>query len=101
MNLEEDAIKNDLTYTLAHKDELLMNFYLKGKTNMAKASGEAPYAFVIPANGGDNADVTDMINNLQVRAAHRSPPAGAGRRRSAGDSSPPGTTWCAWTSLLG
>ena len=65
VNLEEDAIKNDLTYTLAHKDELLMNFYLKGKTNMAKASGEAPYAFVIPANGGDNADVTDMINNLQ------------------------------------
>ncbi len=66
VNLEEDAIKNDLDYTLDHKDELLMNFYLKGKTNMAKASGEAPYAFVIPANGGDNADVTDMINNLQV-----------------------------------
>jgi hypothetical protein len=66
VNMEEDAIKNDLDYTLAHKDELLMNFYLKGKTNMAKASGEAPYAFVIPANGGDNADVTDMINNLQV-----------------------------------
>ncbi len=42
VNLEEDAIKNDLDYTLDHKDELLMNFYLKGKTNMAKASGEAP-----------------------------------------------------------
>jgi hypothetical protein len=66
VNLEEDAIRNDLDYTLDHKDELLLNFYLKGKTNMQKASGEAPYAFVIPANGGDNADVTDMINNLVV-----------------------------------
>jgi hypothetical protein len=39
---------------------------MKGKTNMQKASSEAPNAFVIPANGGDNADVTDMINNLVV-----------------------------------
>jgi hypothetical protein len=66
VNLEEDALRNDLTYTWNHKDELLMNFYMKGKTNMQKASGEAPYAFVIPANGGDNADVTDMVNNLVV-----------------------------------
>ncbi len=90
VNLEEDAIKNDLAYTLAHKDELLMNFYLKGKTNMAKASGEAPYAFVIPANGGDNADVTDMINNLQVGQhiqVHRLGQAAAlgGRQFAAGD----------------
>ena len=66
VNLEEDAIRNDLNYTLANKDDLLMNFYLKGKTNMQKAASEAPYAFVIPQNGGDNADVTDMINNLHV-----------------------------------
>ena len=64
VNLESDAIKNDLTYTLDHKSDLLMNFYLKAKTNMQKAASEAPFAFVIPANGGDNADVTDMINNL-------------------------------------
>ena len=49
---------------MRNKDILLYNFYVKGKTNMAKATSEAPYAFVIPANGGDNADVTDMINNL-------------------------------------
>jgi hypothetical protein len=66
VNLEEDALKNDLSYTVDHKDELLYNFYLKGKLNMAKASSEPPYAYIVPANGGDNADVTDMINNLQL-----------------------------------
>ncbi len=90
VNLEEDAIKNDLDYTLDHKDELLMNFYMKGKTNMQKASGEAPYAFVIPANGGDNADVTDMINNLQIGQhieVHRLAQAATlgGRQFAAGD----------------
>ncbi len=67
VNLEEDAIRNDLTYTMRNKDMLLYNFYVKGKTNMQKAMSQAPYAFVIPANGGDNADVTDMINNLNLR----------------------------------
>ena len=66
MNLQKDAVKNSLTWTMRNKDDLLYNFYLKGKTNMAKAAGEAPYAFVIPANGGDNVDVTDLINTLYV-----------------------------------
>jgi hypothetical protein len=67
MNLQKDAIKNSLTWTLRNKHDLLYNFYLKGKTNMAKASTEPPVAFVIPANGGDNVDVTDLINTLYVR----------------------------------
>jgi hypothetical protein len=66
VNLEEDAIRNDLTYAMRNKDALLFNFYMKGKTGMEKAMSEAPYAFVIPANGGDNADVTDLVNNLVV-----------------------------------
>jgi hypothetical protein len=66
VNIQKDAVKNSLTWTLRNKNDLLFNFYLKGKTNMAKASGEAPYAFVIPAKGGDNVDVTDLINTLGV-----------------------------------
>jgi hypothetical protein len=66
VNLEEDALRNDLTYTARNKDMLLYNFYVKGKTNMQKAMGTAPFAFVIPAGGGDNADVTDMVNNLHL-----------------------------------
>ena len=31
---------------------------------MAEAVSTAPYAYIIPAGSGDNADVTDMINNL-------------------------------------
>ena len=66
VNLEEDAILNDLTYTARNKDSLVYNFYVKGKTNMLKAMSTAPYAFVIPQNGGDNADVVDMVNNLRL-----------------------------------
>jgi hypothetical protein len=66
VNLQKDAIRNALTWTMRNKSDLLYNFYLKGKTNMAKAAGEAPYAFVIPAQGGDNVDVTDLINTLVV-----------------------------------
>ena len=33
---------------------------------MQKAMSTAPYAFVIPQNGGDNADVVDLINNLHL-----------------------------------
>ncbi len=64
VNLQKDAIRNSLTWTMRNKDDLLYDFYLKGKTNMAKAGGEAPYAFVIPANGGNNVNVTDLINTL-------------------------------------
>jgi hypothetical protein len=65
VNLEEDALLNDLTYTARNKDNLVYNFYVKGKTNTQKAVGASPYAFVIPQNGGDNADVVDMVNNLR------------------------------------
>ena len=66
MNLQKDAIKNSLTWTTRNKDDLLYNFYLKGKNNMAKATGEAPYAFVIPAAAGNNVNVTDLINTLSA-----------------------------------
>ena len=58
--------KLSLGYMAQNKDELLYNFYLKGKMGMQKAASEPPYAYIIPANGGDNADVTDMINNLRA-----------------------------------
>jgi hypothetical protein len=66
VNLEQDALLNDLTYTANNKDNLIYNFYLKGKTNMQKAMSQAPYAFVIPQNGGNNPAVVDMINNLRL-----------------------------------
>ena len=66
VNLEEDAIRLKLGYLAQNKDDLLYNFYLKGKLNYQKSSSEPPYAFMIPANGGDNVDVTDLINNLYV-----------------------------------
>ncbi|MBZ5495370.1 MAG: hypothetical protein LAP85_03135 [Acidobacteriia bacterium] len=66
VNLQKDAIKNSLTWMMRNKNDLLFNFYLKGKNNMAKASGEPPTAFVIPAKGGNNVNVTDLINTLHV-----------------------------------
>ena len=66
VNLEEDAIRLKLGYLAQNKDDLLYNFYLKGKLNYQKSAGEPPYAFMIPANGGDNVDVTDLINNLHL-----------------------------------
>ncbi len=90
VNIQKDAIRNSLIWTVRNKEDLLYNFYLKGKTNMSKAAGESPYAFVIPANGGDNVDLTDLINTLVVgqhieidRAA--SPFSVDGQRFSAGD----------------
>jgi hypothetical protein len=65
VNMEEDALMLSLGYTVKNKNELLYNFYLKGRNSYQKASTEPPYAYVIPQNGGDNADVTDMINNLR------------------------------------
>ena len=66
VNLEEDGLRQSLDYMVQNKDDLLYNFYLKGKLNMEKAVGGPPYAYIIPQNGGDNADVTDMINNLRA-----------------------------------
>ena len=66
VHLEEEALKNDLTYTVNNKDQLLLNFYLKGKTNMQQATTQPPYAFVIPQGGGNNPNVVDMINNLHL-----------------------------------
>ena len=90
VNLEEDAIVNDLTYTAKNKDGLVYNFYVKGKTNMQKAMSTAPYAFVIPQNGGDNTDVVDMINNLHLLQNFEIDRAGtaftvAGKQYAAGD----------------
>ena len=90
MNLEEDAIRLKLGYLAQNKEELLYNFYLKGKLNYQKSAGEAPYAFIIPADGGDNVDVTDLINNLHL--LHRieidrlaAPATIAGQQYKAGD----------------
>jgi hypothetical protein len=66
VNLQKDAIRHSLTWTMRNKEDLLYNFYLKGKNNTARAVGESPYGFVIPAKGGDNVDVTDLINTLKV-----------------------------------
>ena len=90
VNLEEDAIRLKLGYLAQNKDDLLYNFYLKGKLNYQKSAGEPPYAFMIPANGGDNVDVTDLINNLHL--LHRievdrlaAPATIAGQQYKAGD----------------
>lgn len=89
VNLEEDALKSSLGYMANNKDTLLYNYYLKGKMNMQKAAGEPPYAFIIPQNAGDNADVTDMINNLRAHLLeiHRAaaPFTVAGTQYAAGD----------------
>ncbi len=90
VNLEDDALHNDLTYTARNKDGLVYNFYVKGKTNMQKAVGTSPYAFVIPQNGGDNADVVDMVNNLHLLQKIEVDRAGtpftvAGKQFAAGD----------------
>ena len=66
VDLEEDALKLSLDYLLQNKDQMLYSFYLKGKYSLQKTTGESPYAFVIPADGGDNADVVDMVNNLRA-----------------------------------
>jgi hypothetical protein len=64
MNLEEDAVMQTLDYMAKNKTAMLYNFYQKGLRNLAEASGTAPYGYVIPQDSGDNADVTDMVNNL-------------------------------------
>jgi hypothetical protein len=90
VNLQKNAVRNSLTWAMRNKDDLLFNLYLKGKTNMAKATGEAPVAFVIPATGGDNVDVVDLINTLYVGQHIEVDRAGAdfsadGQRFAAGD----------------
>lgn len=64
VNLEQDAALHTIDYIQKNKSALLYNFYLKGKRNMATATDKGPVGYVIPMNGGDNADVTDMVNNL-------------------------------------
>ena len=64
VNLEEDAALHTIDYMQKNKTAMLYNFYLKGKRNMATAVAKAPVGWVIPMGSGDNADVTDMVNNL-------------------------------------
>jgi hypothetical protein len=69
VNLEKEAIKHSFTYVARNKVDWLYNFYLKGKTHAEEAAGAAPYAFVIPADGGengDNVDVAEMINDFTM-----------------------------------
>jgi hypothetical protein len=88
VNMVEAALMNDLEYTLINKDDLLYNFYMKGKQNMEKATSLFS-AYIVPADGGDNADVTDMLNNLLMQGAeiHRAaePFSVEGRNFAAGD----------------
>lgn len=63
------AIEHSMTYAARNKVDWLYNFYMKGKMKMEEATGEAPFAFVIPADGGDqgdNHDVADLINDFTV-----------------------------------
>jgi len=65
--LEKEAVKHSFTYVARNKVDWLYNFYLKGKTHAEEAAGAAPYAFVLPADGGengDNVDVADLINGF-------------------------------------
>jgi hypothetical protein len=69
VTMARNAVEHSMTYTARNKVDWLYNFYVKGKTKMEEATGKAPFAFVIPADGGDqgdNYDVADLINDFIV-----------------------------------
>jgi hypothetical protein len=66
VNYQQSALLLALNYTSAHKDELLHNFYLKGKRSIAKATTEGPAAYVLPADDKRKFQQAELIHLLRL-----------------------------------
>jgi hypothetical protein len=67
VNYSQTGVLSILDYSARQAEPLLRNFYRKGYNSLQKGKAGNPYAFVIPANQGDNARVDHMINRLRIQ----------------------------------
>jgi hypothetical protein len=67
VNYSQTGVLSILDYSARQAEPLLRNFYRKGYNSLQKGKAGNPFAFVIPANQGDNSRVDHMINRLRIQ----------------------------------
>jgi hypothetical protein len=65
-NYMETAVLSILDYTAQHGEELLRDFYNKGKRAIERGRGEKPYAIAIPEDQEDRGRLIQMVNLLRA-----------------------------------
>ena len=65
-NYMQTGVLSILRYASLHADDLLRDFYLKGKRAVERGAAEAPYAFAIPEDQRDRGRLAAMINLLRA-----------------------------------
>jgi len=66
MDLERDLTWSFLRWAAEHSEDLLLNFYRMNRDAVATGRGEAPYAFVVPADQLDSGSPARMAEILRA-----------------------------------
>ena len=65
-NYMQTGVLSILRYASQHAEDLLRDFYLKGRRAVERGASQAPYAFAIPEAQDDRARVAALINLLRA-----------------------------------
>jgi len=65
VNYQEAGVLEALSYAARHSDELLRNFWLKGRHALDKGLAEPPYAWAFKESRRDKGRLADLINLLR------------------------------------
>jgi hypothetical protein len=63
-NYMQAGVLEGLEYAARHREELLRNFWVKGKRAVTKGRSEAPHAWVFPVDQRDPARLAYLVNRL-------------------------------------
>ncbi len=95
-NYMQTGVLSILRYASLHAEDLLRDFYLKGKRAVERGAAQAPYAFAIPEAQRDRARLATLVNLLRAHGIEVSRarqgfevPGGSGEPDSAAKSGEP------------
>ncbi|HUO86636.1 MAG TPA: M14 family zinc carboxypeptidase [Thermoanaerobaculia bacterium] len=66
-NYMQAGVLEALDYAARHREELLRNGWIKAERSLAKGRGEAPYAWVFPAEQRDPARLAYLVDQLRAQ----------------------------------
>ena len=69
VNMQQSALLLALQYTAKNREQMLENFYLKGRRAVDRGKAEAPHAFVIPAGQYRRGEAVATVNMLRMQGA--------------------------------
>jgi hypothetical protein len=69
VNMQQSGVLLALQYAAKNREQMLENFYLKGRRAVERGKGEAPHAFVIPAGQYRRGEAVATVNMLRMQGA--------------------------------